>query len=195
MAEGFEYPEDSFEPESEAHWAKWLKANHAKSPGVWVILRKKSTGRGHDYKRVLETAISYGWIDARRHSATDTTYLQRFTPRGKRSIWSKINCDKAIALIESGEMHPAGLAEVERAKADGRWERAYLGQAKIEIPDDLEAELKKRPGARKFFEKLSSQNRYAILFRLHNAKRAETRAKRLANFVEMLEQGRTIHPQ
>ena len=195
MAEKFEYPEDSFEPESEAHWAKWLKANHAKSQGIWLVLRKKSTGNGHDYQQVLETAICYGWIDARRHSATATTYLQRFTPRGKRSIWSKINCDKAVALIESGKMQAAGLAEVERAKADGRWERAYHGQAKMVIPDDLAAEFKTRPKARAFFDTLSSQNRYAVLFRLHNAKKAETRAKRLKSFVEMLEEGRAIYPQ
>jgi len=194
VAEAFQYPEDSLEVSSMPQWAKWLKANHAKSPGIWLILSKKSSGGGLDYQEILGIAISYGWIDAKRKSATATTFLQRFTPRGKRSIWSKINRDKANALIASGQMQTAGLAEVERAKQDGRWDRAYAGQAAIQIPGDLAAELKTRPDARAFFDTLSSQNRYAILFRLHNAKKAETRAKRLATFVEMLEQHRKIYP-
>jgi uncharacterized protein YdeI (YjbR/CyaY-like superfamily) len=194
MKPAFEYPEDSFDPQSISDWARWLKANHAKSDGVWLILRKKSTGAGLAYADILETAICYGWIDAKRKSATDTTYIQRFTPRGKQSIWSKINRDKATTLIASGRMQAAGLSEVERARKDGRWDRAYDRQGAAPIPDDLAAELEKRPKARAFFEQLSSQNRYAILFRLQTAKKPETRVKRLATFVEMLEQERQIHP-
>ncbi len=194
MSEAFPYPEDSLELSTEAQWAKWLKSNHAKSPGVWLILPKKSSGAGLYYQELLGIALCYGWIDAKRKSATAATFLQRFTPRGKRSIWSKINCDKANDLIASGRMQAAGLAEVERAKQDGRWDRAFLGSKSIEVPDDLAAELKARPKARAFFETLSSQNRYAILFRLHNAKKAETRTKRLATFVQMLDEGRTIYP-
>ena len=188
-----EYPEDSIEPTSLAQWTKWLKANHAKSIGVWLILRKKSTGAGIEYSDVLGAAISYGWIDGQRRSATGTTFLQRFTPRSKRSIWSKINCDKALALIAEGKMHPAGLAEVERAKQDGRWARAYDGQRLALIRPDLDAALKANPKAREFFETLSSQNRYAVLFRLQTAKKPETRARRLVTFIGMLEQGRKFY--
>ena len=186
-------PEDSLELRSVAQWAKWLKSNHAKSTGIWLILAKKSTGAGLDYQEILETAICYGWIDALRRSASAAAYLQRFTPRGKRSIWSKINRDKAIALVKSGRMQPAGLAEVDRAKQDGRWDRAYAGQASAEVPEDLAAALAGEPKARAFFETLSSQNRYAILFRLQTASKAETRARRLATFVEMLKNGQTLH--
>ena len=190
----FEYPVDSLELESEAHWANWLETNHATSTGVWLILAKKSTSMGLDYQQILETAICYGWIDAMRKSATGKTYLQRFTPRGKRSIWSKINRAKATALIEGGRMQPRGLAEVERAKRDGRWDRAYDAQGAAEVPEDLAAALKKNKKARAFFETLDSRNRYAVLFRLQTAKKPETRAKRLATFVEMLEQERKFHP-
>ena len=190
----FEYPADSIELKSIAQWTKWLRANHQKSTGVWLVLRKKSTGEMLDYREILETAICYGWIDAIRKSATAATYLQRFTPRGKKSIWSKINRDKALALIESGRMHPAGLAEVERAKQDGRWDRAYDGVASAQVPDDLAAAFKKNKKVREFFESLDSRNRYAVLFRLHQAKKAETRAKRLAVFIEMLESGRKLYP-
>lgn len=191
--------EESLELMSIEQWEQWLQANHARSAGVWLILCKKTArtkpaGVVLNYSDILETAISFGWIDARRKSATSTTFLQRFTPRGKRSIWSKINREKANALIASGRMRPAGLAEVERAKQDGRWDRAYDGPAAAGVPDDLAAELKKKPKARAFFETLDSQNRYAILFRLQTAKKAETRARRLATFVEMLEQQRKIYP-
>lgn len=190
----FKYPEDSLALESESHWADWLKEHHAKSAGIWLILAKKSTRVGLDYQKILETAICYGWIDAIRQSATESTYLQRFTPRARRSIWSKINCGKAIQLIEAGEMQAAGLAEVERAKQDGRWDRAYDRQGDAPIPDDLAAALKKNKQARTFFETLNSRNRYAILFRLQTAQKAETRARRLAAFLEMLEQGRKLYP-
>ena len=190
----FEYPADSLELESESHWASWLEGNHAKSTGVWLILAKKSTGVGLDYQQILETAICYGWIDAIRKSATEKTYLQRFTPRGKRSIWSKINRAKATALIDSGRMRPAGLVEDERAQRDGRWDRAYDAQGAAEVPEDLAAAFKKNKKARASFESLDSRNRYAVLFRLQTAKKSETRAKRLATFIEMLQQERKLYP-
>ncbi|HEY3744562.1 MAG TPA: YdeI/OmpD-associated family protein [Bryobacteraceae bacterium] len=190
--------EESLELASLEQWERWLQSNHSQSTGVWLILNKKTArtkpaGVVFNYSDILEAAISYGWIDARRKSASSTTFLQRFTPRGKRSIWSKINCQKANVLIANGRMHPAGLAEVERAKQDGRWARAYDGPATSGVPDDLAAELEKKPKARAFFDTLDSQNRYAILFRLQTAKKAETRARRLATFVEMLEQHRKIY--
>lgn len=190
----FKYPEDSLVLESESHWADWLKKHHAKSDGIWLILAKKGTGVGLNYQNILETAICYGWIDAIRKSATESSYLQRFTPRGRRSIWSKINRGKAIQLIEAGKMQTAGLVEVERAKQDGRWDLAYDRQGAAPIPADLAAAFQKNKQARKFFETLDSRNRYAILFRLQTAKKAETRARRLAAFLEMLQQGRKLVP-
>lgn len=194
MPDAFQYPPESLALQSVSEWEAWLKAHHSKSKGIWLILTKKSTGAGLDYQRILETALCYGWIDAIRKSATATTFLQRFTPRGKTSIWSKINRDKAIRLIESGEMQGAGLAEVERARKDGRWDRAYDRQGDSPIPEDLAAAFKRNKAAHAFFKTLDSQNRYAVLFRLQTAKKPETRAKRLATFVEMLEQGRKLHP-
>jgi len=179
---------------SDADWEAWLDEHHATSDGVWLRIAKKGSGVVTvAYPEVLDTAICFGWIDARRQALDDQHFLQRFTPRRARSRWSKINRDKAEALIAAGRMRPAGLAEVEKAKADGRWEAAYPGQRSMTVPDDLRRELDARPAAAEFFASLSSQNRYAILFRLHDAKRPETRARRLAKFVAMLEAGETIH--
>jgi uncharacterized protein YdeI (YjbR/CyaY-like superfamily) len=179
---------------SDAEWEAWLDAHGADSDGVWVRIAKKSSGIASvAYPEVLDTALCFGWIDGRRVALDDTHFLQRFTPRRARSRWSRINREKAEALIASGRMRPAGLAEVQRARADGRWEAAYPGQAAIEVPGDLRAELDARPRAAAFFAQLSSQNRYAILYRLHDAKRPETRARRLAAFVAMLEAGETIY--
>jgi uncharacterized protein YdeI (YjbR/CyaY-like superfamily) len=179
---------------SDAEWEAWLEEHHADPDGVWVKIAKKGSGIPTvAYPEVLDTAICFGWIDGRRNALDDTHFLQRFTPRRARSRWSKINREKAEALIASGRMRPAGLAEVERAKADGRWEAASAGPAQMAVPDDLQRELDARPGAAAFFAQLSSQNRYAILYRLHDAKRPETRARRLAQFVAMLEAGETIH--
>ena len=147
------------------------------------------------YPEVLETALCFGWIDGRREALDELRFLQRFTPRRARSRWSRINREKAERLIEQGRMRPAGLAEVERAKADGRWEAAYEGQKRITVPDDLQRELDARPEAKAFFAALSSQNRYAILYRLQDARRPETRARRLERFVAMLEAGEAIYPQ
>lgn len=179
---------------SGATWAAWLERHHATADGVAIRMAKKGSGiESVAYPEVLEIALCFGWIDGRRNALDDKWYLQRFTPRRARSRWSRINREKAEALIASGQMRDAGLAEVERAKADGRWEAAYDGQRAMSVPPDLQHELDARPGAAKFFAGLSSQNRYSILYRLHDAKRPETRARRLAKFVAMLEAGETIY--
>ena len=180
---------------SAAEWEEWLERNHAESDGVWIEMAKKGSGiESVRYPEVLDLALCFGWIDGRREALDERFFLQRFTPRRARSRWSRINREKAERLIEAGRMRPAGLAEVERARADGRWEAAYEGQRTADVPDDLRRELDARPKAREFFETLSSQNRYAILYRLQDAKRPETRARRLEKFVAMLEAGETIYP-
>jgi uncharacterized protein YdeI (YjbR/CyaY-like superfamily) len=180
---------------SAAAWHGWLEDSHADSDGVWIKIAKKDSGiESVRYPEVLEIALCFGWIDGRREAHDERYFLQRFTPRRPRSRWSRINRETAERLIAAASMRPAGLAEVERARADGRWDAAYDGQRSITVPEDLSRELDARPQAKAFFEQLSSQNRYAILYRLHDAKRAETRARRLAKFVAMLEAGETIHP-
>jgi uncharacterized protein YdeI (YjbR/CyaY-like superfamily) len=179
----------------DAAWEAWLDEHHADARGVWVKIAKAKTGiESVRYPEVLETALCFGWIDGRREKLDDTWFLQRFVPRTRRSPWSKINREKAERLIAEGRMRPAGHAAVEAAKADGRWEKAYAGQATMAVPDDLQRELDARPAARAFFATLNSQNRYAILYRLHEAKRPETRARRLEKFVAMLEAGEKLHP-
>jgi uncharacterized protein YdeI (YjbR/CyaY-like superfamily) len=181
---------------SAAEWEKWLEDNHAGSDGVWIKMAKKGSGIDSvRYPEVLESALCFGWIDGRREALDERYFLQRYTPRRPRSKWSKINREKAERLIAEGRMRPAGLAEVERAKADGRWEAAYESQRNIDVPEDLQRELDARPKAKAFFAELGSQNRYAILYRLQDAKRPETRARRLAKFVAMLEEGETIYPR
>jgi uncharacterized protein YdeI (YjbR/CyaY-like superfamily) len=176
-------------------WSEWLEANHAASSGVWIKIAKKDAGiESVRYPEVLECALCVGWIDGRREGFDERFFLQRFTPRQPRSKWSRINRDKAEQLIAAGRMRPAGQAEVERAKRDGRWESAYEGQRRMAVPDDLQHELDARPKARAFFSELNSQNRYAILYRLQDAKKPETRARRLAKFIAMLEAGETIYP-
>ena len=180
---------------SPAEWEKWLEDNHTASEGVWIKMAKKDAGiESVRYPEVLESALCFGWIDGRREAFDERYFHQRFTPRRSRSKWSRINRDKAERLIAEGRMRPAGLAEVERAKADGRWEAAYEGQKRIGVPDDLQRELDARPEAKAFFAQLNSQNRYAILYRLQDAKKLETRTRRLAKFVAMLEAGETIYP-
>jgi uncharacterized protein YdeI (YjbR/CyaY-like superfamily) len=172
----------------------WMEAQHAVAPGVWLEFAKKGTGIPTvTYDEALDIALCFGWIDGQAKSVDETWYRQRFTPRRKRSKWSLRNVEKAAALIEAGRMRPAGLAEVERAKADGRWDAAYPSPSRIEVPPDLQAELDADPQAAEFFATLSGQNRYAILYRLHDAKRPETRARRLAQFMEQLRRGETIH--
>src|SRR5438874_8164102 len=180
-----------------AAWRRWLGAHHAQPEGVWLILAKKGTTEPTSltYDRALEEALCYGWIDGQAGRRDEATYKQRFTPRRRRSPWSKRNVDRAERLLAEGRMHPAGVAEMERAKADGRWEDAYGGSAEIEVPSELVAALAANPKARAMFENLSRQNRYAILYRLKTAKRADTRAWRLEQFVAMLARGETIYPQ
>jgi uncharacterized protein YdeI (YjbR/CyaY-like superfamily) len=176
-------------------WSSWLDKNHAKSTGVWVRLAKKSgpaTFLAH--AEALEVALCHGWIDAQRKGESDDAWLQRFTPRSKTSIWSKINRAKAIELIESGAMRPAGLSEVERAKADGRWDAAYDSHRTSTVPPDLQTALDTSPEAKAFFATLNAANRYAILFRVQTTKTAATRAKRIGQLIEMLERHEKFHP-
>jgi uncharacterized protein YdeI (YjbR/CyaY-like superfamily) len=178
---------------SGADWESWLEDNH-RSRGVWMKIAKKDSGiTTVGQPEALEIALCFGWIDSRREALDKHYFLQRYSPRRPRGKWSQINREKAERLIAEGRMRPAGLAEVERAKADGRWDAAYAGQRRATVPDDLQRELDARPAAKAFFDTLSSQNRYAILFRLQDAKRPETRARRLARFVAMLEAGETIY--
>ena len=182
---------------NQADWRAWLAAHHdARPEGVWLKIAKKGSDVASvDYPQALEVALCYGWIDGQKKGLDETHWLQRFTPRRSRSIWSKVNRAKADALVEAGEMQPSGLAEMERAKADGRWAAAYDGQRTSAVPDDLAAALAGNAVAREFFATLDSTNRYAILHRLQTAKKPETRARRLAQFVEMLGERRTLHPR
>jgi uncharacterized protein YdeI (YjbR/CyaY-like superfamily) len=176
-------------------WAAWLKKNRGTSSGVWLRLAKKASGRKSvSYDEALEVALCHGWIDGQKRSDDEEFWLQAFTPRGKRSIWSKRNREKALVLIDSGEMQHAGLAEVERAKKDGRWDAAYDSASRSTVPDDLQGALNKNKRAKSFFESLDSRNKYAILFRVHTAKKAEIRAKRIQQFVEMLARNEKLHP-
>jgi uncharacterized protein YdeI (YjbR/CyaY-like superfamily) len=181
--------------ERQKDWAAWLDKNHAKSAGVWLKLAKKASGiKSVTYDEALEVALCYGWIDGQKKSHDETSWLQKFTPRGPRSIWSKINTEKAQRLIESGRMKPPGLKAVESARQDGRWDAAYASQSKAVAPDDLQAELDRNAKAKAFFATLDSRNRYAILHRIHTAKKAETRAKRIKQFVLMLANNEKIYP-
>ena len=181
--------------EDRTAWRAWLEINHAKSSGVWLRMAKKASGiPSITYAEAIDVALSYGWIDGQSKSEGETHWVQKFTPRTARSIWSKRNREKVLALIAAGEMKPSGLAEVERAKKDGRWDAAYDGPRTMTVPVDLQAALAKSKRAKAFFESLDSRNRFAILFRLKTAKKAETRARRLKQFVEMLGRGEKIHP-
>jgi uncharacterized protein YdeI (YjbR/CyaY-like superfamily) len=175
-------------------WEAWLRKNHRTSSGLWLRLAKKGSGKPSvTHGQALEVALCYGWIDAQARGESEGAWLQRFMPRARKSIWSKINREKALALIAGGRMKPAGLDEVERAREDGRWDAAYDSPRTAAVPADFEMELQKSPRARAFFKTLNSANRYAIIWRLQTAKKAETRAKRMRSFIEMLEKGETIH--
>ncbi len=179
---------------SAAHWDAWLAKNHDKAPGVWVRMAKKASGKASvGYPDVLDIAISWGWIDALRRAHDEHWYLQRFTPRAKRSPWSKINCAKALAMIRAQRMQAPGLAEVERARKDGRWQKAYAGQKKSAVPADLASALAKNRKAAAFFATLDSKNRYAVLYRIQSVKKAQTRAAKIALFVAMLARGERLH--
>jgi uncharacterized protein YdeI (YjbR/CyaY-like superfamily) len=190
---GAELPILPFERQKD--WAVWLDKNHATSSGVWLKLAKKGSGiQSVTYDEALEVALCYGWIDGQKKSYDEKFWLQKFTSRGPKSIWSKINTEKARRLIESGKMKPAGLKAVESAKQDGRWDAAYASQSKAVVPDDLQAELDRNAKAKAFFATLDGLNRYAILHRIHTAKKAETRTKRIEQFVRMLEKKEKIYP-
>jgi uncharacterized protein YdeI (YjbR/CyaY-like superfamily) len=175
-------------------WAAWLDAEHGSSPGVWLRIAKAGAGvRSVSYAEALDVALCHGWIDGQKRPLDDRFWLQRFTPRKGRSRWSKRNRGRAEELIAAGEMAPAGLAEVERARGDGRWEAAYDSPATATVPPDLRAALDADPAAAAFFAELDGANRYAILYRVQEARRPETRARRIATFVAMLAEGRRIH--
>jgi uncharacterized protein YdeI (YjbR/CyaY-like superfamily) len=178
-------------------WRRWLSAHHADSLGVWLVLAKKGTTNPTtvSYDEALDEAISFGWIDGQLGRRDTATFRRRFTPRKPRSPWSQRNTAIAERLIATGRMHPSGDDEVRQAKEDGRWEAAYAGQARIEVPEDLHVALNANPRAKAMFETLTSANRYAILYRVENAKKPETRSRRIDQFVEMLARGETIHPQ
>ncbi len=176
-------------------WEKWLAQNHATADGIWLKFARKDTGiKTVSHAAALEVALSYGWIDGQGRKFDAQYWLLRFTPRRRQSKWAKINRDKAAELIKGGKMKPAGLREVERAKADGRWEAAYPGSRTAAVPDDLQRELNKNARARKFFTTLTSQNRYAILYRIQDAKLPETRRRRIENYIGMLNDQQTIYP-
>lgn len=180
---------------SRAEWLEWLKENHATQPGIWVRLAKKGSELPSVTRdEALEVALCYGWIDGQARSYDDDSWLQKFTPRTKRSAWSKKNREHVERLVASGQMQPAGLAEVRAAQADGRWERAYDSPSNATVPEDLQRALDSHPQAREFFETLSGTNRYAILHRIQTAVKPETRARRITKFVEMLERREKLYP-
>jgi uncharacterized protein YdeI (YjbR/CyaY-like superfamily) len=180
-----------------AAWQRWLADHHGDPQGVWLILAKKGTDNPTSlaYDQALDEALCHGWIDGQTRKRDDATYMQRFTPRKRGSAWSRRNVGLAEQLTAAGRMHPAGLEAIERAKADGRWAAAYAGPATIEVPGDLVEALDASPRARSMFDLLTSQNRYAILYRLNAAKRPDTRSRRIAEYVDMLARGETIYPQ
>ena len=175
-------------------WADWLSRQHDKSAGVWLKLAKKDSGfPSVTYDEAVAAALCYGWIDGQKKGFDEQYWLQKFTPRGPKSIWSKINTVKAEKLIASGEMKLSGLKAIEAAKNDGRWDAAYESQKNISIPEDFQVALDKNKKAKAFFATLKSSERYSFLFRIHTAKKPETRAKRIQQFVEMLERNEKIH--
>jgi uncharacterized protein YdeI (YjbR/CyaY-like superfamily) len=180
---------------SQTEWESWLKLNGSMTTAAWLRLAKKSADQPTlSYAEALESALCHGWIDGQKKAESEHYWLQRFTPRTAKSIWSKINKAKAEALIVAGKMQPAGMREIERAKQDGRWDAAYSSASTSTVPADLQKALDSNKKAKEFFATLNSQNRYAILFRIQNVKKAETRARKIAQFVEMLAHGEKLHP-
>jgi uncharacterized protein YdeI (YjbR/CyaY-like superfamily) len=175
-------------------FSSWLRTHHRSAPGVWLQLAKKGKRlRSLSYSEAVDVGLAWGWIDSQKKAHDADSWLQRFTPRGPRSLWSQINRERAEALIERGVMQPAGLAEVERARADGRWDAAYAPATRIEVPEAFAAALARNPAAQAAFAGLDGANRYAMLWRLQTAKKPETRERRIAQFVEMLARGEKIH--
>lgn len=178
-----------------ADWEAWLETQHSTAKGVWLRLAKKGSGIATvSYAEALDVALCFGWIDGQKAAEDERYWLQKFTPRRPKSMWSQVNREKAETLVVAGKMRPSGLHQMTIAKADGRWEAAYASQSAITIPDDFQLALDQEPEALAFFRMLDSANRYAILYRLHTAKRAETRAARIAQFIGMLRNKETIHP-
>jgi len=176
-------------------WEAFLEERHATSDGLWLKIAKKGSGiESVTYDQAVEVALCYGWIDGQVRRFDESYYLQRFTPRRPRSKWSKVNREKVAELIERDEMKDAGLREVERAKADGRWDAAYDPPSTAAVPDDLLRELEKNEQAREFFSELDRRNRYAILYQIQDAKRPETRARRIARYVTMLAEREKPNP-
>lgn len=172
----------------------WLKKHHATSDGLWLRIAKKgAVGRSVTYASAVEVALCWGWIDGQKRGFDDQHFLQRFTPRRPRSIWSKINANKVAALIEAGRMQPAGRAQIDAARADGRWDSAYDGARTSAVPDDLQAALASNPAAEQFFATVNAANRYAVLWRVQTAVKPETRTKRIVQLVLMLARGEVIH--
>jgi uncharacterized protein YdeI (YjbR/CyaY-like superfamily) len=179
---------------SQAEWEKWLEKNGGQADGVWLKFAKENSGETTvNYAEALEEALCYGWIDSQAKTLDDKFYVQKFTPRRAKSVWSKINVEKAEALIKAGRMRPAGLAQVEAAKADGRWSAAYEGQSTAEAPEDFLKALSKNKKAAEFYESLSKANKYAFIWRLHHVKRPETRAANIEKYVAMLADGQKFH--
>jgi len=180
---------------SKEDWGTWLDKNGRKSDGLWVRLAKKDSSlRSVTYEEALEVALCHGWIDGQKRQENERTWLQKFTPRATKSIWSKINRERAERLIASGAMKATGLEVVESAKKDGRWKAAYDSPGKSTVPDDLQAALDVNPRAKKFFATLDRANRFAILWRIQTVKKAETRSRKIQQFIEMLERKEKIHP-
>jgi uncharacterized protein YdeI (YjbR/CyaY-like superfamily) len=180
---------------SQTAWADWLETNHTSSPGLWLRLAKKGAATPSvTYAEAVESALCYGWIDGQKDKHDDAAWLQKFTPRGPRSIWSKINREKIAVLVAANRMKPAGLAAVERAKQGGQWEAAYDPPSTSTVPADFQAALDASAPAKAFYATLNSANRYAILFRIQNVKKAETRARKITEFIAMLERGEKLHP-
>lgn len=176
-------------------WSTWLEKHHSHSSGIWVRLAKKNSGlKSVTYAEALESALCYGWIDGQKKSDSEQAWLQRFCPRSSKSLWSKINRQKALALIKAGRMAGAGLQAVEQAQKNNRWKSAYDSPRSASVPDDFQAALKANPKATGFFETLERRNRYAILFRVQTAKKPETRVRNIQKFIAMLERGEKIHP-
>jgi uncharacterized protein YdeI (YjbR/CyaY-like superfamily) len=180
---------------TQAAWDAWLEHQASSSTGVWLRLAKKgATEPTVTYAQAVESALCHGWIDGRKQTENAHYWLQRFTPRAARSIWSQINRQKAQALIASGRMRPAGLRQVQLAQEDGRWDAAYAPASTSTVPEDLQRAMDAHPRAKEFFATLNSRNRYAVLFRVHNAKKPETRARKIAQFMDMLSRGEAPYP-
>ena len=179
--------------ETPDEWEKWLEKNHTESSGIWLKIAKKESGHPSvNYAEALDVALCFGWIDGQKDKFDDEYWLQKFTPRRAKSGWSAVNREKIDKLTAAGKMRPAGLREVENAKKDGRWDTAYLSQSKIGIPEDFQTELDKNPVAKEFFGTLKSAQRYSFLYRITTAKKAETRQKRITDYITLLNEKKTL---